>query len=269
MAENEPVPEEPETADAQEAPTAPPSFAAPPTPKSKKRFLLIPLVVIVIAALAFAGWKFFGSKKPADKPATSSAPSLQTEPAEETNKDIPDAAETKEYESGFLGVKLTHPTTWTATEAEDTNSVRLESPTFAYQTLKGQVTGNFRIYIRKTAREVDGKYIGRGYAIAPSEKLTYTKPALGQRAETSLTLFGLDTPDNFAFFMIAGNYNLKKGDTLGPDYGKEAETYIIAGGYSSKELKDDLATHPVAIEMPKTSNAYKQAIDILKSLQLR
>jgi hypothetical protein len=148
--------------------------------------------------------------------------------------------------------------------------VRLESPDFSYQTTsKGTVTGNFRIYIRKGARTVDGKYIGRGYAFQPSEKLVYAQPALGQRADTYLSLFGLDTPDNFAFFLIAGNYNLNKGDTLGPDYGKEIDTYIIAGGFSAKDQKDDLATNPVSTEMVKISNAYKQAQVILKSLQLR
>jgi hypothetical protein len=69
--------------------------------------------------------------------------------------------------------------------------------------------------------------------------------------------------------MIAGNYSLKQGDTLGPNYGKEPETFIVAGGFSSKDLKDNLATNLVDPVVLDSSNAYKQAIEIVKSLQLR
>lgn len=235
--------------------------------QKRKKWPFIALFIVLLVSLGFVAYKL-GSKKPVvDTPAVETT---QTEQTTASEPDIPNTTETKEYSNGFLGVKLTHPSTWTATESSNGDSVKLESPDFSYQTKsKGAVTGNFRIYIRKGARTADGTYIGRGYAFQPSEKLVYAKPAPGQRADTYLSLFGLDKPDNFGFFLIAGNYNLKKGDTLGPDYGKEAETYIIAGGFSSKELKDDLATNAVSTELLQTSNAYKQALEILKSLQLR
>ncbi|HSX23702.1 MAG TPA: hypothetical protein VLE74_01250 [Candidatus Saccharimonadales bacterium] len=235
----------------------------------KKLMVFIPVVVIVLSAAGFGVWKLFGSKKSATVASKSaSQPQLSAE-GTPPGQDVPDTTKTQTYENGYLGVKLTYPSTWTATESDTKDSVRLESSSFSYATVgKGSVSGYFRIYIRKGARDVDSKYIGRGYAIQPSEKLTYTQPAAGQRADTNLSLFGLDTPDNFAFFMIAGNFSLKKGDSLGPNYGKEAETFIIAGGFSSKDLKDDLATNPVAPELLQSSNAYKQAVDILKSLQL-
>ncbi len=247
-----------------------PDYPGKPGPRRSKKPLFIGLCIVLLAGLAFGGWKLFGSKKPLQQ--STSKPSGQNEsnqPSQTLNKDVPEAGGTKEYESGFLGVKVTYPDNWTATESENRDSVRIESPAFSYQTVdKGQVSGSFRIYIRKGARAEDSKYIGRGYAIKDSEKLTYSKPSLDQRKETNLSLFGLDKPTNFAFFLIAGNYSLKKGDTLGPNYGKEAETFIIAGGYSAKDLKDDLATNQVSPEMIESSSAYKQAIDILKSLQL-
>lgn len=268
----EPTPDtEPEFQSPREVAEERPSYKVPdypgmkPPKNRKKSLIVIPLVIIVVGALGFGGYKIFGHKKSTPKTVTNAS----TDIPDASNKDVPLASSTKTYENGFLGVTLSYPDTWTTTESDNKASVRLESPNFSYLTTsKGTVTGNFRIYIRKGARTIDGKYIGRGYAIQPSEKLTYAKPAVGQRTDTNLSLFGLDTPDNFAFFMIAGNYNLKKGDTLGPNYGKEQETYIIVGGYSSKDLKDDLATNPVSTDMIKTSNAYKQATDILKSLQL-
>jgi hypothetical protein len=245
------------------------AFPAPaPIKKSHKKLWLTLVIILAVAGLGYGAWTFFGKKKPSTQSNTNNTQTA-TQQTETITKDVADADGTKEYENGFLGVDLTYPNTWTATEGINGESVRLESPEFSFDTTdKGPVTGNFRIYIRKGARTIDGKYIGRGVAIQPSEKLKYTDPAPGQRTETNLSLFGLDDTENFAFFMIAGNFELKKGDTLGPNYGKEAETYIIAGGFSSKEFKDDLQTYSVPPDYLKTSNAYKQVVEILKSLKL-
>ena len=51
--------------------------------------------------------------------------------------------------------------------------------------------------------------------------------------------------DNFAYFLVAGNFNLKKGDSLGPSYGKEANTFLVTGGYSARDLTDDFATNQI------------------------
>ncbi len=244
----------------------------PKQPKTKggsKRWL-IPLVILAMAAGGFGAFKLL-KKKPAPAASTAATSSqTATKPAETAIKDLPDSPLDTKYENGFLGVTLSYPSTWIVTAAADKTSVKLESPDFQYKTTdKGQITGNFRIYIRKAARTVDGKYIGRGVAIEPSQKLKYTKPAVGQRTETNLTLFGLDDTSNFAFMMITSNFDLKKGDTLGPNYGKEAETYIIVGGFSAKDRADDLATNTVDPSIVTTSQAYKTALEVLKSLQLQ
>ncbi len=239
---------------------------------AKKDKIITKTLIIVVASLLIAGGIGFGLynlflKKDAPQPAPlTTQPAIDTPPAA---KDVPDATTTKLYENGQMGLKLTYPDTWVVTPTAD-RGVRVESPTFTYASLeKASVSGQFRIYIRKGARPADGKTIGRGVAIQPSEKLVYTNPALDQRKDTLLSLFGLDTKDNFGFFMIAGNFQLNAGDTLGPDYGKEADAYIVSGGYSSTDLIDDMATNAVAISTLPTSNAYKQAVDILKTLQLR
>lgn len=236
-------------------------------PSKKQKITYAALFILLLIILGFAAYKL-GSRKPAvDNPGSNAE---QQATSQSSEKDVPDVAETKDFENGFLGLKLTYPANWTAVEDDNRTELRLESPEFNYQTAStGAVDGYFRIYIRRGARDVDGQYIGSGYAIQQSQKLVYSNPAEGQRADTLLTLFGIDTPDNFGFFMIAGNYNLNQGDTLGPDYGKEAETYIIAGGFSSKTLEDDMATNPVSPELVQTSNAYKQAIKILESIQVR
>jgi hypothetical protein len=253
----------------EEAPKQPHYSVAKPR-RSLKKPLIILVVVLVIAAIGYGGYKlFFGSNT--TPPQTNQAPQQNTS-QQATNKlttgDVPKSTDTKEYKSETLGFTLTYPTTWTVSTTTD-NGVRVTSPDFKFRTVEGKaVSGNFRLYIRTQARESDSKYIGRGVAIIPSEKLTYTKPTSTQRKDTLVSSFGLDTTNNFAFLLVAGNFQLAKGDSLGPNYGKEAGTFIIGGGYSGKELTDDLATYRVPTDWYNTTNAYNQALDIIKSLQL-
>lgn len=240
-------------------------------PLGKKKIVLVIIgMAITVAGIGLITWKLLVKENPTVNSTQATNPATSQPSAQTSDSDIPSYTTTKEYENGLLALKLDYPDTWKISESENKDGVRIESPDFTYTTLdKGQVKGNFRIYIRKGARSVDSKYIGRGVAESDSVKLVYSKPTPGQRAETYLSNFGLDETSNFAFFLIAGNFNLKKGDTLGPNYGKEFDTYIIAGGYTDASLKDDLATHTVPASSYANLNAYKQAVDILKSIQVR
>lgn len=234
--------------------------------RRSKKFLMI-CGVLIFAGLAAVGSLKLFKKRPATRhippqTATQSTPSTVKLPS-----DVPDAPNQTPYSSSLLSLKLTYPSTWKLTETPD-NGVKLESPAFAYDTLLGAVNGYFRLYIRKGARSVDSNYIGRGVAIDASQKLTYTQPAPSQRKDTLVSLFGIDDSDSFSYLFVAGNFQLKKGDTLGPGYGKEADTFIIAGGYTDDSLKDDLATNAVSPTLLTTSKAYKQALEIIQTLQL-
>lgn len=242
-------------------------FKQPRINRPSKKVILIVLAVILISAIGFAAFKFpnkSDTKKSSPQPA---ATNTSTTAQELTVSDIPEVTGTKNLNNTSLLVELTYPNGWTTTEKSD--GIKLESPEFNYMTSDGGVVvGNFRVYIRKGAREVDSKYIGKGVAIADSQPLTYSAPAASQRKTTNLSLFGLDTPDQFAYFFVAGNFNLKKGETLGPGYGKEPETVLVIGGYSAKTLTDDFATNQVPLDNYDQTNAYKQALDIVKSLKL-
>ncbi len=244
-----------------------PQYSKPPK-RGYKKLAFVLVAIVVVIGLVYGAYKLFGGKKSNTNSSTQqSSQQAQSQPAV---SDVPSASGTKDYSNDNLNLKLSYPSNWTVTESDTKDSFRLESPEFTYQTTdKGNVTGNFRIYVRKGARDIDSKYIARGVAIQPSDKLTYTNPASTQRKDTYLSLFGLDTTDNFAFFLIAGNFNLQKGQSLGPTYGKELQTFIIAGGFSSKSLQDDLATNKVPVSTVQTSNAYKEAVEVLKSLQLQ
>jgi len=229
-----------------------------------KKIVVVIILVLVVGVLIFLVLKSKSDNNQSDKGAASKNTSSNS-----TVNDVPNITTTKKFESGFLSIELKYPDNWTVTETTD-NGLRLESPEFSYQTVdKGKVNGNFRIYIRKSARSSDGKYIGRGVAIQPSEQLVYSQPTISQRKETSLTLFGLDTTDHFAYFLLTPNFKLNKGETMGPNYGKEIEAYIIAGGYSSKTLTDDLAMNLIPANGLTQKNSYKQAIEIIKSLKFQ
>lgn len=237
---------------------------SPHAPKSKsKKPLVIVLVLLVVIAGGVGAWLFL-KKDPTPAQTETTQTTEQAAPQPETAM----ATGTKTYTNDIMRLSIDYPDNWTVTE--ENNAALIESPDFTYNTVsQGEVTGNFRIYIRQGAKTADSEYFGRGYAIAPSETLTYAKPTDNQRKETFLSAFGLDNTNNFAYFLIAGNFELKKGDTLGPNYGKEAETYIIAGGYSSKDMKEGLQTNLVPVDEYQESTAYKQAVDAIKSIQIK
>ncbi len=250
---------------------APPPPVLEPQPKggfSKKRLLLVIVSLLTLAGIGF-GLALYTSKDKPSQPANGQSSASQNPVTSSGTSDIAPTGATKVFKSDFPRVEFTYPETWNVTENRDQQSIKVESPEFSYTSITGTtISGNFRIYIRQGARQQDSKYIGRGVASQPSEKLIYTAPASSQRPETNLSFFGLDGSNNFAYYMIAGNFSLQKDETLGPEYGTEPETYIIAGGYSSTELTDDLATNPVPLEYFSTTTDYKQSMDIIKSLKI-
>lgn len=246
--------------------------------RSWKRPLLLLGIVVVILGGAFYAWTFISSEDSAN---TNEQAVATTEPEVELNAeaggtnsdattrdDVPAVSETESTRTRTPRMEVTYPTTWALVEGDD--DVTLESPAFSFTTADGaQIEeGIFRLYIRQGARDQDSGYIGRGVAAQASEALTYTAPATGQREETNVTFFGLDTTNHIAYLFIAGNYSLDRGDTLGPDFAQNSDTYIIAGGFSSPEVNDDLQFQKMTQDSFVTSNAYQQALDIIRSLQL-
>lgn len=247
-----------------------PSFKKRRTPNIHwKKVMLRVGAVLVIAIFVFVGFKFYSLRLDnVANPTPTTQTNVATPDVTDPSKDSPAVSESKTYKDDVMRIELTHPSNWKTTAVD--GGVRIESPTFTYPTLsKGDVTGLFRIYIRKGARTLDGTYIGRGNAIKASEKLIYTAPEADQRTETLISSFGLDMTSNFSYFLVAGNFMLQPNDTLGPNYGKEPDTFIIVGGYSSTDLTDDLATNPVSPSYYNTTKAYAQALEIIKSLKIK
>ncbi len=243
--------------------TKKPRFSGAKKSRAVKKALLILLILLLLGAAGFAVWKYF--IEPGGETSVDTAG--QSESAQEQTSDIAETPLTETYSSEELRLDFKYPADWIVSEGA--GGIRIESPEFTYQTESGETKGLFRLYIRKGARDADSKYIGRGVAIAPSEGLSYQDPLPGQRKDTLLSAFGLDTPDSFNFFLVAGNFDLKKGDTLGPDFGKEADAYIIAGGFTDNDNSEDLQMNSVRTDQYNQSSAYKQAVQIIKSLQLR
>lgn len=242
----------------------------PPQPpklkKSPKKGLMVVLVVILVLAVAGAlGWFFLLRNQ--DQPAQQQSQTPAVEKPAATD-DVPEASNTETFTSSPYRITFQYPKTWTVTEDND-NSFLIQSQEFTYKLASGESKkGNFRVYVSKPADAADSAIIAKGVAIQPSTKLVYKKPTPAQRTDTNLSLFGLDTENNFAFLLITGNFALQKGDTLGPNFGKEIETILIGGGYSDPSLTQGMATNPVPVEGAQDTNAYQQAIAIIESFEI-
>ncbi len=242
---------------------------APQSTKPKKRFgkraVLISIGLVLLVALGYGAYKLFNKPAPAAEQTTQDANST---PEPKTTESPAAAKGTKTFTAETLAVEFNYPDNWTVTEKDGTITVK--SPTFDYKSADAGTVkdGYFRIYIRKSARDIDSKYIGRAVAVQPTEKITYTNPATSQRKETELSYFAYDEPVNFAFVMITPGFTLQKSETLGAKYGKEAEAYIIVGGYSGTDNKDDLSFHSVSLTNIKSAEVVRQATEIFKSLKV-
>ncbi|HYF96784.1 MAG TPA: hypothetical protein VD947_01960 [Patescibacteria group bacterium] len=232
------------------------------------RLVLAVIILAVITGALFAAWKLIPSKN--DNPAQSSENQAQTKTPEDQDpeSDIGDSRLSETYTSDFLRIDFKHPQSWKITE--ENSGLIIKSPTFKLQENTGaESLSYFKIYIKRGATEGDGKYLGRGYAVADSEKIAYADPLPGQRKDSYLTNFGLETPDNFAYFIVQGNFNLMKGDTLGPKFASEADSFLISGGFSTDEQKEGLSTKIVSQDSYSGYPAYSTAVEIIKSLQLK
>ncbi len=245
----------------------------PPSPHQRRNFtkpILIILIILAVGGLGYGAWVVFNGEndtaeqsiiEPEEQPVEAPDPRLDGE-------DVTTEFQLETTRTSNPRMEVTHPDSWTLFDEGD--AVWVESPGFSFTTNGGQTVtdGIFRIYFRQGAREVDSGYIGRAVATLPSDQITYSDPATGQREDSNLQFFGLDRTDHISFFMIAGNFNLSVGDTLGPDFGADGESYIIAGGYTSAELEDDLQFYAIPSQTFRDTNAYQQARDIITSLRL-
>lgn len=233
--------------------------------KIVKALLLWLIVLSAIAGAAAAGIVYLLDK---DKDGNESTSQTQTQTEDQNAEAAMPSELTETYDSTLLRLSFMHPGDWTVNEVD--RGITVSSPQFEYTTEDGQtLNGSFKVYIRKGARSVDGNYLGKGFAIKPSEKISYTNPEPGQREDTYLSVFGLDEPDNFAYFVVQGNVKLDEGDTLGPDFAKEPDAYLIFGGYTSEDREDDLATNTLSLDSYDKTSQYLTAVEIVKSLQLR
>lgn len=232
-----------------------------------KKLLIVLAVLVIIAGAAFAAWKFVIDKKDQTNPAKNNQ--YQTAAAEKKETvDIGASELTETFKSDFLMLEFKYPEAWKATETE--NIILVKSPSFKIEDKSGNESiVYFKVYIKRGANDSDGKYLANAYAIEQSQKISYSEPASGQRKDTNLTNFGNQTPDNFAFFVVQGNFNLAKGDTLGPKFAQEPDSFLIAGGFANDEMQDGLATKTVAADVFADKPAYMTAVEIVKSLKLK
>lgn len=246
----------------------------PPSPHKDRKKLPFIIIGLVVAAIVIgAGAAAFMATRNGDDEAApvAEAPAADEDDEAETAEDSDGATTDFSLEQGRSSnprVEFAYPDTWDLFEQD--GGVWFESPALSFTTIDGQEVGDgfFRLYIRQGARDIDSEYIARGVASRSSEPLTYENPATDQREDTLLQFFGQDSGANTAFILVSGNFNLSPGDTLGPGFGVDGESYIIVGGYTSDALEDDLATHPVSSEYFTSTNAYDQTLGIIKSLRL-
>jgi len=236
-------------------------------PRRKRNLLIIGLILLLVVS---AGVWVLASSSDNDNPVQNQSveDALAEVEAEQITNDIREVSSSETQEFKDLGMEADIPFGWEISEP-DTGEVWVTSPEFDVMTTSGEEkAGYFRVALREGVQSQDKNYFGRGFVSVPSQKLTYSDPANSQTPETYLSIFGLDTTDNFGYFFVNGNFNLDIGESLGADFGQGGGAYIISGGYSSPDLTDTMATYPVPLNYFNQTNAFKQAQSIIESLKI-
>lgn len=240
-----------------------------PKPLILKRLFFLVIFLAATGIIAIAVWKLMPSKSNSN----TQAQNTQTQPQANQAADpiklaLGDTGLNKTYASDNLSLQIKYPESWKVTEQD--NSVIIKAPAFDVQDNAGNsALTYFKIYIKMGSTETDSKYLGRGFAVAPSEKLVYSDPPAGQRKNTYLTDFALDKTDNFAYFIVQGNFKLAKGDTLGPKFASEPDSFLLTGGFATEKQKDGLETISMPLDTYKQNLAYQTGVEIIKSLQIQ
>ena len=234
------------------------------SPGNKKKYFILLFILILVLGGGFAAWKFLLNR--------SDQPSAQPSPAAESQaKTAPEdtAGEpTEEYTSDSLMIDFKYPTGWKVKEGSD--SITISSPEAEVATVEGDTTSaEFKLMIKQGADRSDSEYLGRGLALKKSSSLKYSDPATGQRKKTFITDFGLDSSDNFAYFVVEGNFELEKDETLGPDFAKEPDAILVSGGFYTKGSAGENKLVATGSETYASNEFYKSAVEIVKTLQLR
>ncbi|HEX5798226.1 MAG TPA: hypothetical protein VFX79_02620 [Candidatus Saccharimonadales bacterium] len=229
-----------------------------------KKYLIVAAVLIILGAGGFAAWKFLLSS---DKQTTD-----QSEPEAESQSSAAEEASagepTQEYSSDRLLIDFKYPAGWEV--EEDSGEVAVTSPEATVTDVNGEeLSAEFKVFIKQGADQSDGEYLGRGFAIRKSQPFKYSDPAAAQREDSFITDFGLDASNNFAYFIAQGNFNLKKDETLGPDFASESDAVLVSGGFYSKDSEDETQLVSLDPEAYQSDETYLLALEIVKTLRLR
>ncbi len=230
----------------------------------KKYLIIIPVVITILAAAGFAAWKFLlnGNEQAANQPA------VETENQDNMAEEAAPLEPTQEYTSDRLLIDIKYPAGWKV--EEDSGEIVVTSPEATVTDVNGEeLPAEFKVLIKQGADQSDGEYLGRGFAVRKSQPFKYSDPASAQREKSFITDFGLDASNNFAYFIAQGNFDLKKDETLGPDFASEADAVLVSGGFYSEDSEDETQLVSLDPEAYQSDETYLLALEIVKTLRLR
>lgn len=235
--------------DTDEERPSPASFIPKKSKKSKK-WLLIPLILLIIGSLGFGVWKLLTSKK------TTVIPTKASQPA---------ASTLKTYKISSINVGFSYPSDWKVTE--ETNKATVTSPTISYKKKDGTTTNSvFRLIIQQGVNQSDADAINNTVAIKTSDLIQYDAPVTGQRTQTYLSYVGKDST-TFNFFIISSDHQYNPGDKVAGTLPLSPGSDIITGGYGTT-ADNGIAFDNIAISSIKQNQVFSQATAIVKSLKL-
>jgi cytoskeletal protein RodZ len=241
--------------------------------RSKARWLVAPLVLILIGAAAYGAY-WFGNKQ-ADKNTHKSAQSARQTSGQKTQQQTTQkqdaAVPTKHYDSATYTLGFDYPQTWTVNDSAA--KLIVASPAVSLKTAAGStVNGHVVLTIQNKQTTVAGYPSGGADAVLESQKLTYKQPTPVQRAQTYLTYLSYGTnAGGLDALYVTGDNGYQKDQTV-PLSDVVKGNPLISVTFQSCTSADCSSGTPTMLVLPastwSTIPESKQVTSLLESIQL-
>jgi len=248
----------------------------PPTAKPKKKWPLVALAVLMVAALAGGGyWYWYVTQHKSKPPIVHKSSGSQLKPAPVESS----TAGTPQYVSNGsdLNLDFNYPSNWTVSPPSNDNkndqTITATSPLTTMTTASGtSVTGKVVVSIRpgtSSLSELDGTTTAQA-----SVQIAYSKPTSAQYQYPYLTFIHVpgvsDVAGSFDEVVVTGTTQFPQGTSLS-QASVEVDPIISASFYScSTQTCTASGQKPVSITNDSWQNdsIFQQSLAVFQSMQL-
>lgn len=243
----------------------------PPKKRSKARWLLFPLVLLLVGAATYGAYWLGNNQADKNRQTTKQTHTQSTQQhTQQSTQNATTTVPTKHYDSTTYTMGLDYPQDWTVSDTSA--KLAVVSPKLSLTTATGTtVDGHVVVTIQNPQTNIAGYPANGATATRTSDKLTYKQPTPVQRAQTYLTYLGYGKANALDSLYVTGDNGYQKGQNV-PLSDVTKGNPLISVTFQSCTSADCSTGTPTMLTLSNDFwtdlPANRQANDLIKSIQL-